>query len=76
MSNNDFVITVLNSLMDLDRANFYIGRNDNKTNGMSFVIRAKNYEYYFDDFSIDVLVEALATIKGSYLADLKREKAI
>ena len=73
MTNNDFVISVLNNLKDLDQSNFFIGRNDNK-NGMSFVIRAKTYEYYFDDFSIDVLVEALTSIKGRYLSGLKNEK--
>lgn len=73
MTNNDFIISVLNSLMDLDRANFYIGKNNNN-NGMAFVIRAKSYEYYFDYFSIEVLVEALASIKGRYLTDLKNEK--
>jgi len=77
MTNNDFTITILNSLMDLDPANFYIGKNNNNTgNGMNFVIRAKSYEYYFDYFSIEVLVEALASIKGRYLTDLKNEKAI
>jgi len=72
MTNNDFIITILNNLMDLDRTGFYIGKSDK--DGSSFVIRAKKYEYYFDEFSISVLVEALASIKGRYLADLKNEK--
>lgn len=67
MTNNDFIISALNQLKEMDEFGFYI--KPSSTNSGYLEVNAQGYKYLMQNFSVDSILSALTTIKGLYAAN-------